>query len=165
MADGCRSRAAKHHLELERITTTVQVKYKVNLHYNSDGKVKWLGQFGGLKQFVNDILQEDGKWSSPGGKAKSFHTEKVTITWYWDKKTLLFQGSVGSMLKEHIINLLKSDGGTFERRSRNDFGKSSLSSVNRNEEMFESTEYRRLSVEMAEAKLDIKILRVTLNRF
>ena len=60
-------------------------------------------------------------WSSSGGKAKSFHTEKVTITWYADKKTLLFQGSVGNMLKEHIINLLKSDGGTFERRNRNDF--------------------------------------------
>ena len=165
MADGCRFRAAQHHLELERITTAVRVKYKVNLHYDSDSKVKWLGQFDGLKQFVNDILQEDGRWSSPGGKAKSFHTEKVTITWYADRKTLLFQGSVGNKLKEHIINLLKSDGGTFERRSHIDFGQSSLSSVNRNEETFESTEYRRLSVEMAEAKLDIEILRVTLNRF
>ena len=37
--------------------------------------------------------------------------------------------------------------------------------MNRNEETFESTEYRRLSIEMAEAKLDIEILRVTLNRF
>ena len=165
MTDGCRSRPANHHLELECITTAVQVKYKVNLHYDSDGKVKWLVQFDGLKQFVNDILQEDGKWSSPGGKAKSFHTEKVTITWYADKKTLLFQGSVGNMLKEHIINLLKSDGGTLERRSRNDFGKSSPSSVNRNEETFESTEYGRLSVEMAEAKLEIEILLVIFNRF
>ena len=102
----------------------------MNLHYDSDDKVKWLGQYDCLKHFVNDILQEDGKWSSPGGKAKSFHVEKVTITWYVDKKTLLFQGSVGSMVKEHIINLLKSDGGTSERRSCNDFGKSSLASVN-----------------------------------
>ena len=68
------------------------------------------------------------------------------------------------MLKEHIINPLKSDGGTFER-NHNDFGKSSLPLVDWNEETFESTEYWHLSVEMAEAKLDVEILHVTLDRF
>ena len=68
------------------------------------------------------------------------------------------RGSVGNMLKEHIINPLKSDGGTFER-NHNDFGKSSLPLVNWNEETFKSTEYRRLSLEMAEVKLDVEVLR------
>ena len=33
-------------------------KYRDNLQYGPDGKIKWLGQLEELKQFVQDILKD-----------------------------------------------------------------------------------------------------------
>lgn len=112
MADGCVLSGSDDNSKVQlinRVYTTLQSgKHKENLQLNSDGKVKWLGQLDDLKQFVEDILNDSGKWISPGGKAKSFRNENITITWYSDKKTLLFQGQIGATLKEQIVNSLET---------------------------------------------------------
>lgn len=69
----------------------ILVKYKNHLEHKEDGKVKWLGDLERLKCFVFDLFGE-GKWSSPGGSAKSFRNDLVVITWYGKKNSLLFQG-------------------------------------------------------------------------
>ena len=57
-----------------------------------------LGDIKELKQFVFDILS-----------AKAFRNDQITITWYVNKKTLLFQGQMGNTLKAQIVNLHRTE--------------------------------------------------------
>lgn len=134
--------------------STAFLKYSKYLENSTDGKVKWLGDLKELKQLISDIFGDDGKWSSPGGSTKAFRNDKITITWYVNKKSLLFQGQLGNILKTQILNL-----NIIEDIVVND----DLIDVSEESES-NCTECRRLSMEMAEVKLDIEILRVTLNR-
>lgn len=156
---------------VQQITQAFKVlpKYKEYLTNSDDGKVKWMGNLEELKRFVFDIFGEDGKWSSPGGSAKAFHNKKITITWYANKKTMLFQGQMGNMLKTHILKLNATESMVLDNDCNVEAEEiQSLSSQPLRAQQgtsIECLECRRLSVEMAEAKLDIEILRVTLNRF
>ena len=61
-----------------------------------------------LKNFVENCLQQQGKWSSPGGNNKQFKScnNKLVITWYFKKQlTLVFQGQDGLVLKEKLFKL------------------------------------------------------------
>ena len=89
---------------ISRASTTFQ-KYSKYLENTTDGKVKWLGDLNELKQLMFDIFGNNGKWSSPGGSAKAFRNDKTTITWYTNKRSLLFQGQLGNILKTQILNL------------------------------------------------------------
>ena len=71
----------------------------------------WGGDFDYLKKFVEEGLQQRGKWSSPGGTAKAFKSRdtKLTLTWYRGKnQTLSLQGKDSPVLKEKLINLVRS---------------------------------------------------------
>lgn len=103
----------------------------------------------------------------------------MTITWYYESKTLLFQGSSGTTLKTRILeslgciasdnnlniceSLLLNQGsnGMPDRQEINNCLQTQSQSVNPSE----CTECRRLALEMAEVKLDLEILRVTFNQF
>ena len=80
------------------------LKYKEYFQVQPDKKIKWLGNFDELKCLIFDLFGVDGKWSSPRGTAKAFRNDKITITWYTNKKSLLFQGQEGNRLKEVILN-------------------------------------------------------------
>ncbi|CAB4019641.1 Hypothetical predicted protein [Paramuricea clavata] len=72
-------------------------------------KIKWRNDFEHLKKFVHDCLGINGKWSSPGGGAKRFKAQddNFSINWYFKKQsTLLFQGCLGDVFKNKIIELL-----------------------------------------------------------
>jgi hypothetical protein len=43
------------------------------------GKYKWSGSFEELKKLLNQELGYETNWSSPGGDAKTFQNEKLTI--------------------------------------------------------------------------------------
>ena len=61
-----------------------------------------------LKNFVESCLQQQGKWTSPGGNTKQFEScnNKLVITWYNKKQhTLVFQGQDGPVLKEKLVKL------------------------------------------------------------
>ena len=66
-------------------------------------------QLENLKTFVADLFGEQSKWISPGGRAKSFRSSHVSITWYPLKKSLVFQGQAGIKLKDLIIGLAGSN--------------------------------------------------------
>lgn len=84
-------------------------KDKDHLYLSYDGKrVKWTSSFESLKKFVEDIIKEPGKWSSPGGTSRKFTSPNsdLSITWYHNKqKTLLFQGKSGDKLKRELIKI------------------------------------------------------------
>ncbi|CAB3996074.1 Hypothetical predicted protein, partial [Paramuricea clavata] len=80
------------------------LKYKEYFQVQPDKKIKWLGNFDELKCLIFDLFGADGKWSSPRGSAKAFRNDKITITYYTNKKSLLFQGQEGNRLKEVILN-------------------------------------------------------------
>ena len=80
------------------------LKYKECFQVQPDKKIKWLGNFDELKCLIFDLFGVDGKWSSPRGSAKAFRNDKITITYYTNKKSLLFQGQEGNRLKEVILN-------------------------------------------------------------
>ena len=140
-------------------------KYKENLS-NDSGKVKWLGTLEDLKKFVSDMFDGDGKWRSPGGKAKSFRNDHIAITWYSDKKTLLFQGRIGNRLKERILNLPASGivtSGEDNALEDNASADSSTPTVNLSMQLQDDAEgecsgCKRVSAELAGVKLDIEIL-------
>ena len=70
----------------------------------------WTSDLETLKTFVEETIQQHGKWSSPGGSTKSFKSDnnRLTITWYGGKQsTLSFQGKDGPLLKEQLVNLIQ----------------------------------------------------------
>ena len=70
----------------------------------------WTSDLKSLKKFVEETIQQHGKWSSPGGATKSFKSDnnRLTITWYGGKQsTLVFQGKDGPLLKEHLVNFVQ----------------------------------------------------------
>ena len=72
------------------------------LTYCPDGKLKWIGNLSSLKRFVEDELGQVGKWLSPGGNTKLFSGEFLTLTWYPNKGTLLFQRNCGRRIREDL---------------------------------------------------------------
>ena len=70
----------------------------------------WTSDLESLKNFVENCLQQQGKWSSPGGNNKQFKScnDKLVITWYFKKQlTLVFQGQDGPFLKEKLFKLVQ----------------------------------------------------------
>lgn len=70
----------------------------------------WTSDLETLKKFVEETIQQHGKWSSPGGTTKTFKSDnnRLTITWYRGKQsTLAFQGKDGPLLKEQLVNLFQ----------------------------------------------------------
>ena len=54
-------------------------------HLQLEGeRLIWGGDFDYLKKFVEEGLQQRGKWSSPGCTVKAFKSRdsKLTLTWY-----------------------------------------------------------------------------------
>jgi hypothetical protein len=84
------------------------LKYEGYIEYNNDNKVKWSGGLVKLKSFVVDLFGDEGKWSSPGGSAKLFQSNWISITWYANTESILFQGELGIKLKELIENSSKN---------------------------------------------------------
>lgn len=69
------------------------------------GKLKWRGDYGSLKSFLEDVLSIKGKWSSPGGGAKALNCEEVTIRWYCDNNTLTINGPEMERVKRSLDSL------------------------------------------------------------
>ena len=85
-------------------------KYAEKLDCSDGVKIRWLGGIVELQGFVSDLLDEPGKWNSPCGEAKSYRNSKIEMTWYYDRKTLLFKGNSGANIKEYVRNLVKTYG-------------------------------------------------------
>ena len=61
---------------------------------------------------LQSCLQQQGRWTSPGGNTKQFKScnNKLVITWYNKKQhTLVFQGQDGPVLKEKLVQLVQDN--------------------------------------------------------
>ena len=52
------------------------------LVYTEGGYLAWESHISDLKEFVQNSLNFDGKWSSPGSDVKVFENEKYCLKWY-----------------------------------------------------------------------------------
>ena len=70
--------------------------------------MKWTGELDCLKKFIECSVVGEGKWRSPGGSTKQFLSldTDLTIIWYAHKQnSLTFNGEVGDLLREKLIQL------------------------------------------------------------
>jgi hypothetical protein len=70
--------------------------------------MKWTGELDCLKKFIECFVVGEGKWRSPGGSTKQFLSldTDLTIIWYAHKQnSLTFNGEVGDLLREKLIQL------------------------------------------------------------
>ena len=76
-------------------------------------RLAWKSSLDSLKSFVMCDLQQQGKWTSPGGNMKQFKSNvparrNLIINWYSKKQqTLCFQGRDGPTLKERLVQLVQ----------------------------------------------------------
>ena len=83
------------------------------LHLNGD-KLMWSNDLESLKNFVADVLKQQGKWLTPGGNTKQFKSSNgnLIINWYNKKqRTLNFQGRDGPALKDELVELVRMKPG------------------------------------------------------
>ena len=87
MADSCPLGSSPNSISNcvidRRFSEILKHKECSNLSY--DGKrIKWLGSFDSLKNFVELGIKLHGDWTSPGGSSKKFscHNSVITMTWY-----------------------------------------------------------------------------------
>ena len=67
------------------------------------------GDFEALKIFVDNKLNIQGIWSSPGGEKKLFQSEFVNIHWWKNKKFLMVEGKQAKRINRLLYNLLAGD--------------------------------------------------------
>ena len=76
-----------------------ELKY---VHFNGD-KVLWTNGLESLKNFVENVLKQQGKWLTPGGNTKQFKSlnGNVMLNWYNKIETTNseFSGSGWSFFK------------------------------------------------------------------
>ena len=66
------------------------------------------------RQLLTERLQQQGKWTSPGGNSKQFKSDNnnLVINWYNKKQlTLSFQGRDGPLLKDKLAELVRKKPG------------------------------------------------------
>ena len=74
-------------------------------------QLAWKSTLDSLKIFVMCDLQQQGKWTSPGGNMKQFksNNKNLIINWYSKKQhTLCFQGRDGPTLKKRLVQLVQN---------------------------------------------------------
>ena len=77
-------------------------------------RLTWTSDLESLKKIVEKDLQQQGKWTSPGGNSKQFKKDNnnLVLNWYNKKQpTLSFQGRDGPLLKDKLAELVRKKPG------------------------------------------------------
>ncbi|CAB4028835.1 Hypothetical predicted protein [Paramuricea clavata] len=83
-----------------------------NLSTSSKGKLKWTADFEALQRFVAEVLVlSDGEWSTPGGYAKLYQDESISIHWYSDTESITISGKDEKEFKEKLMKLVSISAG------------------------------------------------------
>jgi hypothetical protein len=82
-------------------------------------QVAWTGDFLSLKQFVNENLKLQGKWSQPRGDKKVFTTGTNSISWRKSRKDLQFKGTDAELLKHSVCSIMKDTGNIVNNMATN----------------------------------------------
>ena len=112
MADGCTLSSSDDNqsvdAEMESFLPNLESSDLQHLQLKGD-RLTWKSSLDSLKSFVKCNLQQQGKWSSPGGSMKQFKStdKNLIINWYSKKQqTLCFQGRDGPTLKDRLVKLV-----------------------------------------------------------
>ena len=76
-------------------------------------RLKWRGNPGLLRNFVENIVVLVGAWKSTGGKSKQFTNSNsdIIVAWYpGELNSLTFNGENGESFKKALVRILKNDG-------------------------------------------------------
>ncbi|CAB3991819.1 Hypothetical predicted protein [Paramuricea clavata] len=79
------------------------------LSISTKGNFKWHGKFEDLQEFINEQLQTQTKWSSPGGNSKLFENEAVKIRWYANTSSLTIKGIDCEQLKDKLRAIARTE--------------------------------------------------------
>ena len=70
------------------------VKY---LSITEKGKLRWTGSFENLEILMNELLETQTKWSSPGGHCKLLEMDTFEMRWYSNNYSLIIKGKQGEV--------------------------------------------------------------------
>jgi hypothetical protein len=87
----------------------LEQKASSNLVYQ-DKRIRWIGSYELLRNFVECVVKLNSKWTSPGGSAKKFTccSMDLSITWYPGKhNSLILHGEKSLAVTEMLINVCK----------------------------------------------------------
>ena len=108
MEDGCTLSSSDGNqfvgAEMDSFLPNLESSDLQHLQLKGD-RLAWKNSLDSLKSFVMCDLQQQGKWTSPGGNMKQFkgNNKNLIINWYSKKQhTLCFQGRDGPTLKERL---------------------------------------------------------------
>ena len=76
------------------------------LKISDKGKLSWTGDFESLKIFLNEFLNIEGQWSSPGDEAKALENDQLIIRWYGRKQSLTINGSSSETIRAELVKLV-----------------------------------------------------------
>ena len=101
------SKDGKFALDIINVTAIKLLKEQACLVYDGN-HFQWNQQFDQLRNFVTNTVRLEGKWRSPGGRAKRFDGRNCdfSMTWYPGKfNSLLFFGTDGKSFKELLVSM------------------------------------------------------------
>lgn len=111
MEDGCTPLSSDDNqfvdAEMDSFLPNLESSDLQHLQLKGD-RLAWKSSLDSLKSFVMCDLQQQGKWTSPGGNMKQFksNNKNLIINWYSKKQhTLCFQGRDGPTLKERFSSI------------------------------------------------------------
>ena len=114
MEDGCTLSSSDDNqfvdAEMDSFLPNLESSDLQHLQLKGD-RLAWKSSLDSLKSFVMCDLQQQGKWTSPGGSMKQFksNNKNLIINWYSKKQhTLCFQGRDGPTLKERLVQLVQN---------------------------------------------------------
>ena len=114
MEDGCTLSSSDNNqfvdAEMELFLPDLESSDLQHLQLKGD-RLAWKSSLDSLKSFVMCDLQQQGKWTSPGGNMKQFKStnKNLIINWYSKKQqTLCFQGRDGPTLKDRLVQLVQN---------------------------------------------------------
>ena len=95
-------------------------------------RIQWNQEFDMLRNFVANTIRLEGRWKSPGGKAKSFVGRNCdfSMTWYPGKlNSPLFFGRDGDFIKKLLMSVLNSDSTTQARTDKDELFRAAAGDV------------------------------------
>lgn len=78
-----------------------------NLIITEKGKLRWEGSFENLESLMNELLEKQVKWSSPGGYCKLLETEGFEMRWYSNNYSLTIKGETSEEMKSQLRVMAK----------------------------------------------------------
>jgi hypothetical protein len=71
-----------------------------------DLQLCWMGDFKQLKQFINENIELNAVWNSPGGDKKTYSDGHTSISWRKNKKVLQIEGKEKDRIKSKLCSVL-----------------------------------------------------------